>query len=106
MPNYSRNTKVIRLETTKKKILFQKRNSDIGNNAALEEHKKKNDNTEFEAKEAIYDQGLVQFQQDINPSGANDDEDPILLICAWKMNCEKVWEISQEEFMNGFTVNG
>jgi hypothetical protein len=28
------------------------------------------------------------------------------MIVAWKLKCETIWEISREEFMNGFTITG
>lgn len=56
-----------------------------------------------EKKDAIHDQGMLNFQKSI--TGNNDDDDPVLLILAWKLNCEKVWEISHEEFVTGFTLH-
>lgn len=56
-----------------------------------------------EPKDSIHGQGVLTFQKNL---GASDDEDPTLLLLAWKLKCETLWEISREEFMNGFTVYG
>jgi len=46
---------------------------------------------------------MHQFQKDLD---IVDDTDPALLLIAWKLRCEIVWEISLEEFYNGFTIFG
>eukprot|EP01118_Nematostelium_gracile_P009874 TRINITY_DN3344_c0_g1_i1.p1 TRINITY_DN3344_c0_g1~~TRINITY_DN3344_c0_g1_i1.p1 ORF type:complete len:478 (+),score=122.35 TRINITY_DN3344_c0_g1_i1:159-1592(+) len=53
--------------------------------------------------ERIRGNGMVQLQKDL---GVEDDEDPLMLIISWKLNCKTVWEISRDEFMNGFTIHG
>ncbi len=58
---------------------------------------------DLEPKDSIHGQGIVEFTKDI---GVMDDEDPLLMIVAWKLKCETIWEISREEFMNGFTIVG
>lgn len=45
----------------------------------------------------------MQFYKDI---GIENDEDPLILMIAYKLRCETVWEISKEEFMNGFSIAG
>jgi len=46
---------------------------------------------------------FFNFKKDL---GVVDDEDPLMLIMSWKLNCKTVWEISRNEFMNGFTIQG
>lgn len=66
------------------------------------EEKKETAQSEVD-QEKIYGAGLIQFQKDL---GVVDDEDPLMLIVFWKLNCKPVWEISRSEFMNGFTIYG
>jgi len=51
--------------------------------------------------DAIHDDGMIQFQADL---GTSDDEGLSLLLIAWKLNAHKVWEITRDEWMNGFWV--
>jgi len=101
------------LETLGKLFIKYK---DIGNQVMLEEKKEENkgrkakeeeeekgDEIEIEAKESIHGAGLLEFQKDI---GVTDDDDPTMMIIAWKLKTETVWEISHDEFMNGFTIYG
>jgi hypothetical protein len=53
-------------------------------------------------KDSIHGAGLVEFQKDL---GAVDDEDPILLVVAWKLQAETLGEFSREEFMNAFIIH-
>jgi len=78
---------------------------DIGNKISeIEKQENKGENIqEFEQKDSIYGSGLIAFTSDL---GVQDDEDPLLMIIAWKLKCETLWEISHEEFMNGFTIAG
>jgi len=73
--------------------------------------KKKSSKTENEGKQeedldikdTLHGEGMHQFQKDLD---IVDDTDPALLLIAWKLRCEIVWEISLEEFYNGFTIFG
>lgn len=47
--------------------------------------------------------GLNQLQKDLE---ATDEEDPVLLIIAWKLRAGTVWEISKDEWINGFVHLG
>ena len=81
--------------------------TDIGNEGLVEEKKQENNNNkdqpiEVELKESIHGGGLMEFAKDL---GVESDDDPTLLIIAWKLKAEKVWELSKEEFMNGFMIN-
>lgn len=78
---------------------------DVGNQALIEEKTSdgKTEEKDVETKDGIHGAGLLEFQKDL---GITDDEDPSLLIVAWKLKTETVWEISREEFMNGFTMFG
>jgi len=53
--------------------------------------------------EIIKGQGILQLAQDL---GAQGDQDPLLLILAWKLRCEVVWEITKEEWLIGFALYG
>lgn len=53
--------------------------------------------------EKVGGNGLLEFQKDLE---IIDDEDPAMLIICWKLNCKTLWEISKDEFMNGFSING
>jgi len=65
--------------------------------------KKVDSKSETEPKDSIHGPGMLEFQRDL---GSSDEEDPILLIIAWKLQAEAVWEISREEFMNAFSITG
>jgi len=67
-----------------------------------EEEEKTKTIVENEFKDSIHGEGLLEFSKDL---GVIDDDDPVLLMMAWKLKSEVVWEISQEEFMNGFTIH-
>mmetsp|Transcript_17632 Transcript_17632/g.24490 ORF Transcript_17632/g.24490 Transcript_17632/m.24490 type:complete len:605 (+) Transcript_17632:224-2038(+) len=80
---------------------------DIGNEGLIEEKKQENNNNkdqpvEVDLKESIHGAGLMEFAKDL---GVESDDDPTLLVIAWKLKAEKVWELSKEEFMNGFMIN-
>ena len=47
--------------------------------------------------------GVFQFATD---AGAKDDTDPLLLIIAWKLNGERPWEFSRDEWVRGFSLYG
>jgi hypothetical protein len=55
-----------------------------------------------EQKDSIRGEGLMTFQKDL---GIIEDDDPGFLILAYKFRTETTWEISKEEFTNGFTIN-
>jgi len=83
---------------------------DLGNQGLIEEKKaakegkqEESEEKKVEFKESIHGSGLLEFQKDL---GFTDDDDPVLLLVAYKLKTETVWEISREEFMNGFTVSG
>jgi len=80
---------------------------EVGNKGAEADRREKEAQGEklpdWEQKDGIYGQGLLEFTKDL---GVTDDEDPLLMIMAWKLKCETLWEISREEFMNGFTIGG
>jgi len=54
-------------------------------------------------EEKIHGPGITQLQQALD---IVDEEDSLMLILFWKLNCKPAWEISRSEFMNGFTVHG
>ena len=58
---------------------------------------------EVDLKETIHGAGLLEFQNDI---GIVEDDDPTMMIIAWKLKAETLWEISRDEFINGFTIFG
>jgi hypothetical protein len=35
-----------------------------------------------------------------------DEDDPLMMVLAWKLHCEEKWEISRKEWMDGFTLYG
>jgi hypothetical protein len=35
-----------------------------------------------------------------------DDDDPLMMVVAWKLNCGTMWEISRQEWMDGFSLYG
>jgi len=53
-------------------------------------------------KDSIHGTGLLQFQEDV---GITDVEEGSLII-AYKLKLEKLWEISRNEFINEWLVNG
>jgi len=59
-------------------------------------------NTE-EFKNSIHGSGLQEFQKDL---GITDDEDPAIWIISWKLRAQNGWELSKDEFMNGFGIAG
>jgi len=85
---------------------------DLGNQAMIDDAKSKLEGTngkeeekklDIELKESIHGAGLLEFQKDL---GVVDDDDPLLMIIAFKLKTETLWEVSREEFMNGFTISG
>jgi len=88
---------------------------DIGNQALLDERKQeakerskdededKGAQIDIELKESIHGGGLMEFQKEL---GIVEDDDPTLMVIAWKLKTETLWEISRDEFMNGFTIYG
>jgi len=58
-----------------------------------------------ESDDVIKANGLLQFTQDL---GIVDDKDPALLVVVWKLNAKdkKVWEISRESFIGGWSLEG
>jgi len=55
------------------------------------------------ATDMIQGNGALKFQEDI---GVKDDDDPLLMVVAWKLQCETMWEFSRQEWMDGFTQYG
>jgi len=91
---------------------------DLGNQALLDEKKEElkskrlgskeeedgsPNELDAELKESIPGAGLLEFQKDI---GIVEDDDPTMMVIAWKLKTETLWEISRDEFMNGFTIYG
>jgi len=89
---------------------------DIGNQALIEEKNSKKSKEEEDEedkgadiefdnqiKDSIHGAGMLELQKDL---GISDDDDPTTMIIAWKLKTETVWEISRDEFMNGFTIFG
>jgi len=90
---------------------------DIGNNALIAEKKEEiqksrskeeedgstNGEPDVDLKESIHGNGLLEFQKDL---AIVEDDDPTMMIIAWKLKTETLWEISRDEFMNGYTVYG
>jgi hypothetical protein len=74
-----------------------------GNNENNNNDNNDDSHNDVELKDSIHGEGLTEFQKDL---GITDDEDPALLIIAWKLNSRTVWEISLNEWMNGFTHAG
>lgn len=35
-----------------------------------------------------------------------DDDDPLMMVLAWKLDCEEKWTISRQEWMDGFALYG
>jgi len=58
-----------------------------------------------ENEDVIKGPGLIAYSQDL---GITDEKDPALLIVAWKLNAKdaKVWEISRESFVGGWSLEG
>eukprot|EP01090_Pellita_catalonica_P021918 TRINITY_DN8338_c0_g1_i1.p1 TRINITY_DN8338_c0_g1~~TRINITY_DN8338_c0_g1_i1.p1 ORF type:complete len:612 (+),score=120.40 TRINITY_DN8338_c0_g1_i1:20-1855(+) len=56
-----------------------------------------------DAGDVIQGNGSLAFQEDI---GVTDDDDPLLMIVAWKLDAEIAWEFSRGEWMDGFTAAG
>eukprot|EP01121_Diplochlamys_sp_Union-15-3_P000735 TRINITY_DN10611_c0_g2_i11.p1 TRINITY_DN10611_c0_g2~~TRINITY_DN10611_c0_g2_i11.p1 ORF type:complete len:254 (+),score=53.31 TRINITY_DN10611_c0_g2_i11:535-1296(+) len=56
-----------------------------------------------ESGDLIKGGGVLQLGQDI---GSKGDDDPVLLILAWKLRAEVVWEFSRDEFVTGFAIQG
>jgi hypothetical protein len=54
-----------------------------------------------ETKDAIKGQGTLKLAQDL---GQTDENDPLLLLLAWKLSAGTVWEFSREEFVTAFSL--
>ena len=53
--------------------------------------------------DVIQGNGSLKFQEDL---GATEEDDPLMMIVAWKLNCEIAWEFSRGEFIEGFALYG
>eukprot|EP00005_Dracoamoeba_jomungandri_P000059 CAMPEP_0174252360 /NCGR_PEP_ID=MMETSP0439-20130205/1863_1 /TAXON_ID=0 /ORGANISM="Stereomyxa ramosa, Strain Chinc5" /LENGTH=598 /DNA_ID=CAMNT_0015332883 /DNA_START=29 /DNA_END=1825 /DNA_ORIENTATION=- len=53
--------------------------------------------------DVIQGNGALQLQDDL---GAVEEDDPLMLIIAWKLNCEETWIFAREEFVEGFALYG
>jgi len=53
--------------------------------------------------DVIQGNGMLALQEDL---GAVDDDDPLMMVVAWKLNCQVTWEISRQEWMDGFSLHG
>ncbi|KAL6068610.1 Defective in cullin neddylation protein [Balamuthia mandrillaris] len=51
----------------------------------------------------IQGNGALKYQEDM---GATDDEDPLMMVVAWKLNCQITWEITRQEFVDGWAIYG
>eukprot|EP01091_Cochliopodium_minus_P011885 TRINITY_DN3483_c0_g1_i1.p1 TRINITY_DN3483_c0_g1~~TRINITY_DN3483_c0_g1_i1.p1 ORF type:complete len:522 (+),score=119.69 TRINITY_DN3483_c0_g1_i1:30-1595(+) len=58
---------------------------------------------EYEDENLIHDEGLDQLQKDL---GIDSDTDIGFFILAYKLDCHDAWQISLEEWMNGFLSLG
>ena len=58
---------------------------------------------EYEDENLIHDEGLDQLQKDL---GIDSDTDIGFFILAYKLDCHDAWQISLEEWMNGFLAIG
>jgi hypothetical protein len=56
-----------------------------------------------EHEDVIQGNGMQALQEDL---GAVDDDDPLMMLVAWKLNCQTTWEISRQEWMDGFSLHG
>jgi len=56
-----------------------------------------------DAGDVIQGGGAQKLQEDL---GATDEDDPLLMVVAWKLNCQTTWEFTKDEFMNGFMLYG
>jgi len=56
-----------------------------------------------QAEDTIQDDGVIKLQEDL---GAVDDDDPLMIVVAWKLNCQTMWQISRQEWMDGFSLVG
>jgi len=53
--------------------------------------------------DVIQGDGSLKLQEEL---GAVEDDDPLMMIVSWKLNCEVTWEFSRGEFMDGLMVIG
>jgi len=53
--------------------------------------------------DVIQGNGSLKFQEDL---GATEEDDPLMMIVAWKLNCVVAWEFSRSEFIEGFALYG
>eukprot|EP01118_Nematostelium_gracile_P009876 TRINITY_DN3344_c0_g2_i1.p1 TRINITY_DN3344_c0_g2~~TRINITY_DN3344_c0_g2_i1.p1 ORF type:complete len:505 (+),score=156.68 TRINITY_DN3344_c0_g2_i1:331-1845(+) len=74
---------------------------DISNADKVKEGKAEEEGEEM--KDSIHGEGMQAFAKDL---GVEEEDDPTILILAWKLRTETLWEISRDEFLLGFTVNG
>lgn len=56
-----------------------------------------------DAGDAIQGNGTIKLGEDL---GAVDDDDPLMMVLAWKLDCEEKWTISRQEWMDGFALYG
>ena len=56
-----------------------------------------------EDENIIHSEGLDKLQKDLEIDG---DADIGFLVLAWKLKCQDTWQISLEEWMNGFLMYG
>lgn len=54
-----------------------------------------------EAKDSIVDTGFNQYRQDLGIQ-----EEIAMLVIAYKLKCETVWQITRDEFINGWLIFG
>lgn len=62
------------------------------------------DRHEVELKDAIHGTGMLFLQEQL--TGKMDEEDPVMFLVAFHLKCEHLFEISKEEWMNGWSLNG
>jgi len=53
--------------------------------------------------DVIQGNGSLKFQEDL---GATEEDDPLMMIVAWKLGCVVAWEFSRSEFVEGFSLFG
>jgi SPRY domain/Cullin binding len=59
---------------------------------------------EIAGEDHIKGAGSLELAEDL---GAEGDDDPLLMIVSWKLNATtKVWEISRDEWVGGWSVHG
>eukprot|EP01114_Cavostelium_apophysatum_P018127 TRINITY_DN5540_c0_g1_i1.p1 TRINITY_DN5540_c0_g1~~TRINITY_DN5540_c0_g1_i1.p1 ORF type:complete len:528 (-),score=138.22 TRINITY_DN5540_c0_g1_i1:607-2190(-) len=61
------------------------------------------EDAEQSPKNAIHGGGILEYQKDL---GSIEEDDPILLLIAWKCKAKTLWELQVDEFMNGWISSG